>query len=106
MEGSTSLVEGRTKMVIAHVRAGMIAENKTYMRYENINTKTDLIRFLTSRGAEYTSGFKSLFSYHKKEKGEVRPNGACFKCGKLGHRAADCWSQGGEPRRAETEEQK
>ena len=42
-----------------------------------------------------------MFSYHKKEKGEVRPNsrgGACFKCGELGHRAADCWSQGGQPR--------
>ena len=88
-------------MVIAHVRAGMIGGNKLYMRYENTNTKTDQIRFLASRGAECTSGFKSLFSYHKKEKEEVRPNsrgGACFKCGKLGHRAADCCSQGGQRR--------
>ena len=74
MEGSTPLVEGRTNMVISHERAGMIGENKTYMRYENIHTKTDLIRFLASRGAECASGFKSLFSFHKKEKVEVRPN--------------------------------
>ena len=61
MEGSASVAECRTKMVISHVRAGLIGENKTYMRYENINTKADMIRFLVSRGSESARGYKSLF---------------------------------------------
>ena len=64
------------------------------MTYENINIKADLIMFLVSRGSESASGCKS-FLYPSNDKLESKPGSktsSCFKCGKPGHRTADCWS--------------